>query len=562
MSNLLYNLSNIEYCYQYVINQIPVDLLLYAHIPTALVAILFGFYIILHNRSVASVSLFYVCVGFALWSILNLITWFVFIGAPETMFAWSLIDLVGLIFFFFAYRFLYAYITGNELPTWQIVFGLLLILPTALTTLLGLNLTSFDANICEATENASVVIYTYIAQCVFIVATLRLGVNTYTKASNTGRRTEIFIATAGVSLFLIFFFLVNFLVLLLISSDAVEYAYNFGIYGLFGMPVLLVMLGYLIVKYKAFEIKLVAAQALMAALVATVVSMFFFAQSSTNFVLIAVSLFLVSVGGYFLVKSVKKEIKQREEIEELAKKLERANERLKELDKMKSEFVSIASHQLRSPLTSIKGYASMLVEGSYGTIPERAKEILDKIVDSSRFMALSIEDYLNVSRIEAGNMKYEYTTFDLQKLAQTTVEDMRQAAVKKSLVLSFTSEHTDPLMVRADIGKTKQVITNLIDNSIKYTPKGIVQVSVQHDKAKNTARVVIEDSGVGMSPDTLGGLFDKFVRAKNANSINVTGTGLGLYVARIMVTQMGGNIWAESDGEGRGSRFIVEFPVV
>src|SRR5690606_38662749 len=107
------------------------------------------------------------------------------------------------------------------------------------------------------------------------------------------------------------------------------------------------------------------------------------------------------------------------------------------LDKMKSEFVSIASHQLRSPITAIRGYVSMLVEGSYGKFPDKAREVLDRIAESSKFMAASIEDYLNVSRIEAGNMKYELSDFDLKEQTERVADEMRQVALKKGLVLIF-----------------------------------------------------------------------------------------------------------------------------
>jgi signal transduction histidine kinase len=124
----------------------------------------------------------------------------------------------------------------------------------------------------------------------------------------------------------------------------------------------------------------------------------------------------------------------------LTEQLAKANDRLKILDKMKSEFVSIASHQLRSPLTSIRGYASMLAEGSYGKLPEKAQEAANNIAESSKFMAMSIEDYLNVSRIEAGNMKYELSDFNLKDVAEKVVDEMRPTAMKKGLVMVFRSD--------------------------------------------------------------------------------------------------------------------------
>jgi signal transduction histidine kinase len=322
------------------------------------------------------------------------------------------------------------------------------------------------------------------------------------------------------------------------------------------------MIGILIVKFKTFNVTTLATNALIVGLVILIASQFTFATSFTGVVLTAVTLVLTGLLGTVLIRSVRKEIEQRKQIEDYAVQLTDANERLQELDRMKSEFVSIASHQLRSPLTSIRGYASMLAEGTYGKVPERAVIILQNIADSSRFMAQSVEDYLNVSRIEAGNMKYEYSDFSLKEQASKVVDELRQVAMKKGLVMVFRSDCTGSGMIHADIGKVRQVLMNLIDNSMKYTPKGSVTVVAHDDMKKKTITVSIHDTGIGMNAETVGEVFNKFVRAKNANCVNVTGTGLGLYVAKKMIDEMGGKVWAESEGEGKGSTFHLEFKVV
>jgi signal transduction histidine kinase len=229
---------------------------------------------------------------------------------------------------------------------------------------------------------------------------------------------------------------------------------------------------------------------------------------------------------------------------------------------MKSEFVSIASHQLRSPLTSIRGYASMLAEGSYGKLTSKAQEVAERIAESSKYMALSVEDYLNVSRIEAGNMKYEYSDFSLKEVTEKIVDELRPVAIKKGLVMVFRSDCDAGCLVHADIGKTRQVIMNLIDNSMKYTPKGTITVVAHDDVKKKKMYITIQDTGVGMSKDTQSEVFEKFVRAKNANNVNVIGTGLGLFVAKKMVEDMKGKVSATSEGEGQGSTFTIELPLL
>ena len=536
---------------------------MYSHIPTALVALFFGFFILLKVRSVVSVSLFWIIFFFALWCFLDLNTWFSFFGAGNTMFTWSLIDLTALLCFFFSYRFLYSFVHEQPLPVWQLISGLGLITPTIVTTALGMNLAGFDTLLCEAVENDWVVLYPYIPQTIFIFACLWLGVSSLRNTTyGRQKKEQIILATTGILLFLLFFFSANFIVTLLTTYTSFEGAYNLAIYGLFGMPILLMFLGYLIVRYQAFNIKMIAAQAIVTALVLIDASQVFFSTTRSEWVVNIITIFLVVVFGYYLTRSVKQEIAARERNEQLAKDLARANARLRELDRQKSEFVSIASHQLRSPLTSIRGYASMLQEGSFGKLPQKAVDVVGRIQESSTYMASSIEDFLNVSRIEQGKMKYENADVNIKDMAEKVVDDIRAIAIKKGLALMFRSQCEGSTLAYVDPGKMRQVIYNLVDNAIKYTPKGSVDVIVKDDLALKKIYVHVKDTGVGMDDDALHNVFDKFVRAKNANSINVTGSGLGLFVAKQMLEAMGGKVTVASDGEGKGSTFTVELSMV
>ncbi len=241
----------------------------------------------------------------------------------------------------------------------------------------------------------------------------------------------------------------------------------------------------------------------------------------------------------------------------LDEQLKVANNKLRELDRLKSEFLSIASHQLRAPITAIRGYTANISDGTYGEVPENFKKPLETIQETSRLMVNSIEDYLNISRIEQGSMKYEKGKLDVADLAKKVVNELSPIAAVKNLEIK-TSIPQD-LIIVADTGKIKQVITNLVDNAIKYTEQGSVTVSVSEVDTK--ARITISDTGVGIPADEIGGLFEKFKRARGANEVNTTGTGLGLYVAKQLVEGHGGKVWAESDGAGKGTRFIVELPI-
>lgn len=550
----------IAHCYDVLVNQIPLGLLLYAHIPTSLLALCFGLFLIAKKRTLTTTSFFTLCFLFALWCFLSLNAWSGFLGAENMMFAWSLVDLISLLFFFFSYRFLHAYIFDADISTLEIIAGVLFILPVAVTTFFGYNLIGYESYYCEAVEHDLVTDYPYIAQAFMLLGILTIGVRGFLHSAKRSRRHEILLATLGVFLFLLFFFTAGFIVNLLVNYTAIENPYNYEIYGLFGMPILLAFLGYLIVRYQAFNVKLIGAQALMLGILALIGAEFFFVTSTSNKILVTVTLILACISGYFLVRSVQREVAARERNEQLAKDLAGANARLRELDRQKSEFVSIASHQLRSPLTAIRGYASMLLEGSYGAVPEKATAILERIQESSGYMATSIEDFLNVSRIEQGRMKYELAKIDVLLMTQKVVEELGSFAKKQEVTLSFSTANLKEAFAMVDPGKMRQVIYNLIDNSLKYTPKGTVVVTVSQDTSAKIISIAIKDTGVGMSAETQGAIFDKFIRAKNANSVNVSGTGLGLYVAKQMIEAMRGRINAVSEGEGKGSTFTITVP--
>lgn len=247
-----------------------------------------------------------------------------------------------------------------------------------------------------------------------------------------------------------------------------------------------------------------------------------------------------------------------EQLKASNEQLGRTNERLRILDQQKTEFVSIASHQLRAPVTALKGYASLILEGSFGAVPETMKEAVSRIFESSKYMAASIDDFLSITRIEQGQMKYDYKVFDAVKLGKQTYEEYIPLAEKKKLELTFTGE--GELNVNADENKIKQVMTNLVDNAVKYTIQGFVAISVSVDPSGTKVLFAVKDSGIGISEEDRQKLFTKFGRASNANTANVQGTGLGLFVAEQMVKAQGGAITIYSEGAGKGTTFTMELP--
>lgn len=352
--------------------------------------------------------------------------------------------------------------------------------------------------------------------------------------------------------------LVTFILVLFFNFALPSFANDatFIPFGALFMFPFVIAVAYATLKQELFNAKVITIGILTFLLASVTITEVIFSENLSLLIFNGSEFILVLIFGVWLIRSVTREVRQRERIEKLAKELKVANDRLKELDRQKSEFVSIASHQLRSPITAIRGYVSLILEKEFGEYPDTLKEPLSRVAESSRLMIKSIEDYLNISRIEQGRMKYEMSDFDVAELTKTVVDEYTPVASKKGLDLTFSG--AGKIQVHADIGKVKQVIANLVDNSIKYTPSG--SVTVKATVFEDKARVTVSDTGVGIPKEDLGNLFNKFIRARGANKINTSGTGLGLYVAKQMVEAHKGKVWAESDGKGKGSRFIIELP--
>lgn len=331
-------------------------------------------------------------------------------------------------------------------------------------------------------------------------------------------------------------------------------------YGNYLVIFYIVFMVYGVLRYKLLSGKVISAQVFSTALI--LVSLFNLLKSNgiQDWLLNSLTLLIVIVFSAFLINSVDREVKAREHIEKLAADLKKANIRLTELDRQKSEFVSFATHQLRAPLAAMKGYASLILEGDLGKLPPEAEKAVNRIFDSTNTLTSIVDDYLNIARIELGSMKYAFETIDFKTLVEDVIAELKPNIDKKpEVTLNFMAENSGTdYRTTADRDKLKQVVTNLIDNSIKYTPTGRVDVTLGLDKVKHKFILKIKDTGIGIAPETLPHLFNKFSRAENANKTNIKGTGLGLFVAKEMITAHHGTIRAESPGEGKGSTFIVE----
>jgi signal transduction histidine kinase len=259
--------------------------------------------------------------------------------------------------------------------------------------------------------------------------------------------------------------------------------------------------------------------------------------------------------SYTEIQNFNKTLQKR--IDEATEQLRDANENLKELDQLKNEFLSMATHQLNTPLTVVDGYLTMINDGVVSEPAER-KDYIEKTLERVRSMKRMVADFLNVSRIETGKFIIDVKPTDFNKLVSEEVNGLGPSAKDKEVLLQFIpSKHPVPF-IEIDEQKTRQAVMNLIDNAIYYTPKGEVKVYMDADGKFVTFRVV--DNGIGVPEKQKDKLFQKFYRADNARLERPNGNGVGLFLVKRVVEDQGGKIIFEST-EGQGSTFGFRLPI-
>lgn len=245
-----------------------------------------------------------------------------------------------------------------------------------------------------------------------------------------------------------------------------------------------------------------------------------------------------------------------EKVDDATKKLRKANQRLIELDQTKDDFISMASHQLRTPLTSVKGYISMVMEGDVGKVSKKQNELLDQAFVSAQRMVYLIADLLNVSRLRTGKFIIEPKETNLADIIEGEISQLKETAKGRNLELTYDKPKDFPTLM-LDETKIRQVIMNFADNAIYYTPTG-GHIKVGLEDKGDTIEFTVSDDGIGVPKLEQHHLFNKFYRANNAKKTRPDGTGLGLFMAKKVVVAQGGSIIFNSQ-EGKGSTFGFSF---
>lgn len=330
---------------------------------------------------------------------------------------------------------------------------------------------------------------------------------------------------------------------------------------------LTVFIAYAILKHRLFKIRVVVTELFVGIIALILLSQIFTAANAGWRVLNIIILALFLIFGYYLVNAVQDEGRRRKEAEEMVARERELREEaevvaadLGRLDQAKTQFLLSTQHHLRSPLSVVQGYLSMISEGDYGRIPIKAKEKIKASLEETQKLIRLVDDLLDVAHFQMNKGMAAKEPTEAVALVSEIVDDLKEIAANKKIYLRFTKPVAPVPFINVDARGIKEAIYNIVDNAVKYTNQGGVLVTMK--VSGDFLRISVADTGIGMSEKDINGLFERiFERGKKARNVNIEGRGIGLYLAAQMIKNNDGKIHVQSEGWGKGSTFVIELPM-
>ncbi|MDO8729030.1 MAG: ATP-binding protein [bacterium] len=519
-------------------------LLFYVYIPILLISLFFGSYVWSKSKEDPSTKyLAFITLSFGGWILLILFQW-VAAYLEVVHLAWQLLVIPEILIYIFAVCFCYTYLYKKDI-NYPIRYGFSLIYVVAVTLIpTSLNITSFDLINCEGV--IGVLWYAiYIFELICLVLIFVIAFESYYRSSNSYNRKRTILLPLGLIFFIGIFWISNYF-------GELTKTYEINLIGPIGMILFLMILSYMIISLNTFNIKIIGTQAIVIGVWFLVFALLFIQRIEFIRLLTVATLIMLFVIGYFLIKSVKREIEAKERIEKLAGELQTANEG-------QANLIHIINHQIKGYLAKARNiFSELLSEPSYGPVSDTTKPMLEEGFNSLTEGVNFVTDFLTASNIEKGTFVYDMQSIDFKKIVTEVSEKQKEMAKEKNLSLELAVADGDYGM-KGDANQLGQAVRNLIDNSIKYTPKG--EVKIQMSKVKDKILLKIEDTGVGISSELKPRLFTKGGKGKDSIKLNVNSTGFGLSFVKDVVEAHKGRVWAESLGVNKGSTFYLELPV-
>ncbi len=553
------------------------SLIYYSHLSGILVALLIGLFMYFKSRnSLIGKVLLWMSVIFSFHVFSSLVQW-TGNSSDIIFFMWSLFIITYVLICLAVLYLFYVFVDKKDVSLSHKIIFLLILLPTAVLASSKYNLEEFNLIACGANDQFNFLTYYIDAVEIGIFFwVLALAFSRYKKVEKEAK-IQFLLMTVGVVFFLLSFSATSNLALYLVTHGFTQ-DYDMEQYGYFGMTVFMGIIAYLATRYKTFNVKVVGIQLILVSLMIIIGLQIVFMENLSDKIMSTVTLLFLLLFGWFTI-SIQIEIKKKEDLQKLANRLEAANVELKRLDQAKSTFLNISSHQLRTPISVIKGVASMLFEGDLENAPpEERKRFYQSILLKSQKLESIIHDILNATSLTARKYKVkdkEIELINLRGLIEEILRDFELEIKERELKVDFLPNKENIPEIEGQKEYIREAIVNIITNAIKYTPsskktndvrierkeQGIINISLEKDAGdKNNVLIKISDNGIGIPKKDLSKIFRRFYRGENATDMYTDGTGIGLFVVKEIIKGHGGKIWAESTPE-KGSTFFVTLPI-
>jgi signal transduction histidine kinase len=309
---------------------------------------------------------------------------------------------------------------------------------------------------------------------------------------------------------------------------------------------------YSIIRYRLLNVKAIATEIIVFIILSITLVQIVLSQTTIQFTFNSILFCAFLITGIFLIKSVLLEVEQRE-------KLARLNIDLQNAIQQRESLMHLINHKVKGSFTHTKYIFAGILDGMFGTITPEIKKMAELGLEADDNGVKTIDLILNASNLQKDTVKYDMKPVDLKEMALKTITEKKNEAEKKRLKIE-TEIGEDNYMVNGDIFWLKEVVDNLIENSIRYTKEGEIKIGLK--KENNKILFSVKDTGVGIIPEDKKNLFTEGGRGKDSVKTNVESTGYGLYTVKLVVEAHHGKVWAESEGEGKGSEFFVEFDAI
>ena len=523
-------------------------LLYYSYVPIIVVGLFLSIFIIKKSGvSGRSLSLLGLTTFFSFWS-LNIIAQWLTVPSSLNMFEWMITPILEIFIFIFAFYFVYSSVFSSKSR-----FLLKSLMSLVLLPILGLtptiyNTAVFDTYNCEA-NLAFLIKYLFSVEILIILSIISISLFKYFKEKEQQERSKILIYGISTSLFLIIFWLSNFF-------GELAQTYEINLVGPIGLVIFMGLLTFLIVHFKAFDIKLLGAQALVWALVILIGSQFFFIQSNTNKILTTVTLIISAIMGLMIVRGVKKEVAQREKIERLAEDLKMSN-------KGQENLIHIMNHQIKGFLGIAKNiFAELLQSDDYGKMPEDSKPLLAKGLDSTTAGVNYVQEILKGSNAEKGTLAYDKQPMNIREIVSELLSEQKDIVEKAGL--SFAADVKDGVYdFVGDRTHLKEAFKNLITNAIKYNDYTYSGKAVKVSLVQMGQEIIfsVSDTGIGIAEEDKPRMFTAGGIGKDSTKYNVESSGFGLAYVKGVSEAHGGKVNFKSNAPERGTTFYIKLPL-